>query len=126
MTLPRQSDLHPPLGNPGGPCQVIERIERNIRSPRLKDDLVEDVNTGEDLSNQDTSKVYPILHEHGVGSIKQVEITSHGQYRMDLRGITVEDVRHAIGSLLQQMGEWRVKKNPAYERMSTARKLDSS
>jgi len=120
MTLPRQSDLHPPLGNPGGPCQVIERIERNIRSPRLKDDLVEDVNTGEDLSNQDTSKVYPILHEHGVGSIKQVEITSHGQYRMDLRGITVEDVRHAIGSLLQQMGEWRVKKNPAYERMSTA------
>ena len=120
MTLPIQSDLHPPLGNPGGPCQVIERIERNIRSPRLKDDLVEDVNTGEDLSNQAASKVYPILHEHGVGDIKQVEITSHGQYRMDLRGITVDDVRHAIGSLLQQMDEWRVKKSPAYERMSAA------
>jgi len=114
------ADLHPPLGKPGGPCQVIERIERNVRSPGLKDNLVEDVNHGQDLSNSDASKVYPILAEHGVGPIKQVHITSHGQYRMDLRGISVDDVRRAIGSFLQQMGEWKVKKNPAYERMGTS------
>lgn len=113
----KTADLHPPLGKPGGPCQVIQRIEKNVHSPALKGDLVEDVNHGQDLTNQDASKVYPILREHGVGPIKQVQITSHGQYRMDLRGITVDDVRRAIGSFLQQMGEWKVKKNPAYERM---------
>jgi hypothetical protein len=114
------ADLHPPLGKPGGPCQVIDRIEKNVRSPGLKEDLVEDVNHGQDMSNQDASKVYPILAEHGVGPIKNVHITGHGQYRMDLRGITVDDVRRAIGSFLQQMGEWKVKKNPAYERMGEA------
>lgn len=112
------ADLHPPLGKPGGPCQVIDRIEKNIRSPGLKTDLVDDVNHGQDLSNSDASKVYPLLAEHGVGPIKQVHITSHGQYRMDLRGITVDDVRRAIGSFLQQLGEWKAKKNPAYERMN--------
>lgn len=113
----KTADLHPPLGKPGGPCQVIQRIEKNVHSPALKGDLVEDVNHGQDLTNQDASKVYPILREHGVGPIRQVQITSHGQYRMDLRGITVDDVRRAIGSFLQQMGEWKAKKNPAYERM---------
>lgn len=114
------ADLHPPLGKPGGPCQVIERIDKTVRNPGLKDNLIQDVNHGHDLSNQDASKVYPVTREHGVGPIKQVQITSHGQYRMDLRGITVDDVRRAIGSFLQQMGEWKAKKNPAYERMGQA------
>jgi hypothetical protein len=114
------ADLHPPLGRPGGPCQVIERIDKSIRSPNLKDDLIEDVNHGEDLSNKDASKVYPILREHGVGPIKQVQITSHGQYRMDLRGITVDDVRRGIGSFLQQMNEWKLRNDPAHERNTRA------
>lgn len=114
------ADLHPPLGDPGGPCQVIERIDKAIHSPGLKDDLIKDVNHGEDLANSDAAKIYPLTREHGVGPIKQVQITSHGQYRMDLRGITVEDVRRTIGTLLQQMGMWKQKKHPAYERMNSA------
>lgn len=114
------ADLHPPLGVPGGPCHVIDRIDHTIRNPRLRENLKEEVNEGKDLSNADASKVYPILREHGVDPIKQVVITSHGQYRMDLRGITVEDVRSCIGSFLHQMGEWKSKGNPSYDRMLTS------
>ena len=118
--MTRTSDLHPPLGKPGGPCQVVERIEHNVRAPALKNDMVHEVMDGTDLSNSESSKIYPILKEHGVGDIKQVNITSHAQYRMDLRGITVDDVRHAVGSFLQQMEDWKKLGSPAYKNMSTA------
>ena len=111
------ADLSPPLGKPGGPCQVVQRIEKQVHNPNLKKDLKNEVEKGEDLSNPDAAKVYTVGREPGVGPIRQVQITSHAQYRMDLRSIRVDDVRACLADFLKQMDDWKTAKNRAYENM---------
>jgi hypothetical protein len=101
--IQRVADLSPPLGKPGGPCQVVNRIEDKIPNEQLRQDLIQDVQKGQDLSNQEASKIYRVNREPGVGAIEEIEITSHGQYRMDLRKITVDDVRRGLGSFLDHL-----------------------
>ena len=113
----READLNPPLGKPGGPCYVVQRIDKQVQNPKLRDDLIDEVESGEDLSNAEASKVYGLDKEPGVGLLESILITAHGQYRMDLRGITVDDVRFALGSFAKQMDDWQKLKSPAYQRM---------
>ncbi len=116
------ADLSPPLGKPGGPCSVVDRIIRRVRDQKLQKGLVDEVQQGEDLSNAEASKVYPVESEPGVGPVHRIIITSHGQYRMDLRGITVEDVQRALLSFLKQLADWKALKSRAYD--SFAAKLE--
>ena len=113
----RQADLNPPLGKPGGPCQVVQRIDRSVREPGLKEEMIEDVESGADLSNSDASKIYRLDTERGTGPIREIVITAHGQYRMDLRSITVDDVRAALGDLVRQLDAWKAKRDSNYDRM---------
>jgi hypothetical protein len=94
------ADLTPPLGYPGGPCHVMKRIRQNIANPALAEDLIDDVEVGEELSNPEASKVYVIEQERAPDKtqFKNVQISAHAQYRMDLRGITVPEVRIALAS----------------------------
>ncbi len=112
-----QADLSPPLGKPGGPCQVMQRIEEHVHSPELKHHLLDEVSHGEPLSNAEASKAYSIDHEGGGGLIKQLAITSHGQYRMDLRGVTVEDVRKALSAHGKMLNDFKAQHHPGFERM---------
>jgi hypothetical protein len=116
--LDRQADLDPPLGYPGGPCHVVERIEKEVRNPAVRDDLVEDVEHGEKVQNPDAAKIYSPDREHGIGSIDNILITPHAQYRMDLRGITVPLVRAGIRSLLKALNDWKSQKNQMYQRVT--------
>jgi len=93
------ADLSPPLGDPGGPCQVIRRIDKSVRNPALKEDLKEDVERGEELSPQDAAKVYPLDAEAGAGIAKKLVLTSHLQYRMHLRSVTLDDVRATLRAM---------------------------
>jgi len=96
--LSRKADLSPPLGEPGGPCQVIRRIEEEVRPP-LSEKLVDEIEHGKSLSNPDASKVYDIEKEPGVsGLIRSISISAHAQYRMDLRSVTVKDIQHTLKS----------------------------
>lgn len=117
MTGTRHSDLHPPLGKPGGPCGVVQRIDQRVRDRFLKQDLIEEVESGDDLSNQEASKVYPVDYEHGVGAIRGLEITSHAQYRMDLRGVTLDMVRDLFTALLTLMNELKAKNDPTLDKI---------
>jgi len=94
------ADLNPPLGVPGGPCQVIRRIKDEITDPRLQDRLISDYESEGDLSNAEASQVYDIEEgaaPTGIESpIKKVLISAHAQYRMDLRKITVRTVQTAL------------------------------
>jgi hypothetical protein len=91
----RSADLFPSLGFPGGRCQVIERIDEEVRNPRLRDNLVDQIEDGKSLSNPSAQKVYKIETEKGPSGtrFKQLRITPHAQYRMDLRGINVQDLK---------------------------------
>lgn len=126
--MKHEADLTPPLGKPGGPCQVVQRIDRAVREPQLKEDMIDEVESGVDLSNSDASKIYRLDKERGTGPIQEILITAHGQYRMDLRSITVEDVRQALSDFVRQLDEWKAKRDPNYDRMyrdvSQGRKIE--
>jgi hypothetical protein len=96
----RFADLSPPLGVPGGPCQVIRRIKDEVSNPRLQEQLVNEYESVGDLSNTEASQVYEIEEgavPTGIESpVKKVLISAHAQYRMDLRRITVRTVQIAL------------------------------
>ncbi len=109
-----RADLEPPLGYPGGPCFVVDRIEQEVRNPVVQEKLVEEVEHGQKVENPDAARVYSPRTEHGVGQIKQITLLPHAQYRMDLRGITVPQIRATLKSLVRQLGEWKAQKSPMY------------
>lgn len=103
----READLTPSLGWPGGPCQVVERIENEVGNPRLKLDLAEKVELGRKLTNPEASKVYTMETERGGGLFRQIKITPHAQYRMDQRNITVLDLRLSLTNYSKKLNDWK-------------------
>ena len=95
-----EADLNPNLGWPGGPCHVVQRIENEVRNPRLKENLQDKVEDGDKLTNPEANKIYSIQKERGskVKFLQQMAITPHAQYRMDQRGITVNDLRQTLNN----------------------------
>jgi hypothetical protein len=112
------ADKTPALGLPSqsGPCLIVERIENEVRSPELRRDLQRDVEQGKPLSNPDARKVYDKEVERGPGGwVKTIKITSHAQYRMDLRGINVPELRLAFRQWQKEMGDWKSQRNTKYD-----------
>jgi hypothetical protein len=107
------ADLAPPLGYPGGPCHVTSRIWEEVRNPKLRDELIDDVEMGLKLENADASKVYDMENERGAGKFKKLQIVPHAQYRMDQRGITVPEIRLSLRSFSEnwQQGRSLLKQN---------------
>ena len=93
--LERKADLHPPLGEgENGPCYVAQRIRQEIRNPFLQKQLVQKVESGEDLSNQEIYKVYAPYVERGfTPETEQLKLVPHAQYRMDMRKVRVPFLR---------------------------------
>ena len=113
----RQADLNPPLGYPGGPCHVIERIHEDVRNPKVQDHLIEEIEHNDSLSNQDASRIYRLEQERGVGVAKRLSISAHAQYRMDLRGVTVPAVRAALASYSKRYFQLKSQQGPAFQSM---------
>jgi hypothetical protein len=107
-----QSDLNPPLGNPGGPCQVIRRIKDEVSNPAMQERMIKEVERGDDLSNQEAFTVYDVDVESGNKLIKKIEIGAHAQYRMDLRGIKVNDLRQTFQQFVKMLEDLN-KRNPS-------------
>lgn len=98
--LSKRADLNPPLG--GGPCRVVDRIMKKVRDPRLRETMIGEVEGGHSLPNFEARKVYQFDTEKG-SAFKTFSITPHAQYRMDLRGIKVEDVARALDSFAERL-----------------------
>lgn len=116
----RQADMTPPLGKPGGPCHLMDRIRREVNDPHLEERLISDVEQGQDLSNEAASKVYDLEVEPGVGVIRQVLIGPHAAYRMDFRSITVADVREALSSFVKEFSDAKSRRDLKYVEWSKA------
>jgi hypothetical protein len=112
-----RADLTPPLGHPGGPCHVVDRIEKEVRNPALRENLEQKVEDGAKVENPEAAKIYTPDREHGVGQIEEIVISPHAQYRMDLRGISVPEVRAAIRTLFKALGDWKSQKHPMHQRV---------
>jgi len=119
--FPKRADLTPPLGYPGGPCHLMERVHQEVGNPRLRDRIVDSIEEGVDISNADASKVYSVEKERGVGGkfLSQMEITAHAQYRMDQRGITVSEVRLALKQFRKAFYDAKSQGSPQYHQWSS-------
>lgn len=115
----RLADLSPPLGLPGGPCKVIERIDDKVRGPRDREKLTLKVEEGRDLDNKESASIYRKELEAALpgSSIKKILLTPHAQYRMDLRGVNVNDVRLALQEWHRDWAKGKSKNDAFYTRM---------
>ena len=121
-TITRQSDLTPPLGKPGGPEHIEDRIKKRVTDPHLEQRLVDEVEHGVDLSNDEAAKVYPMGTEPGVGPIRQFLLGPHSEYRMDLRSITVDQVREALKTFIKEYQDGKSRKSWESEQWTKALK----
>jgi hypothetical protein len=99
-----RSDLNPPLGRPGGPCQVVKRIDMQVTNPSVKESLIDEIEHGYTFTNADASRVYGPEIEFLGGIFRKMQLSAHAQYRMDLRGITVALVQRSLMDLSTAMG----------------------
>lgn len=115
--LQRQADLDPPLGYPGGPCQVIERAEREVRDPRLRQKIIDSVEEGRDLTNPEAAAIYDTeIETLPPGSrFKRLVLGPHTQYRQDLRSAIVPAVRAAFKNFFKHYSDLK-SRGPMYVR----------
>lgn len=86
-----------PLGLPGGPCHIIRKVEESNLTDRVKEELIIDIQKGKDLSNDDEKLLYQSkVIPSRLALFKHLRLTSHVQFRMDQRGITVPEVESAL------------------------------
>lgn len=101
----KRADLNPPLGKPGGPCQVVKRIDMTVVNPSVKENLIDEIEHGDTFTNSDASQVYGPEIEFLGGIFRKMYLSAHAQYRMDLRGITVALVQRSLMDLSTAMGK---------------------
>ena len=117
----KHADLTPPLGQGGGTCKVVQRIEDRVRTPALREDLAEKVEHGEKLTNPEAALIYDMgLPEQGGGLFTSIRISAHAQYRMDQRGVTVADLRKFFTNLTKKVNDWKSQRAPEFARLSKA------
>jgi hypothetical protein len=127
----RKADLSPPLGYPGGSCHAIERIEKNTRGVRDREDLISKIERGHpgtELSKEDTAKIYrDVEMERGAQGtqFRWVALTRHAQYRMDLRGVTVGDILAALADFHQAWAKEKSKGTPKSREWERAVQMQS-
>jgi len=100
--MARRADLNPPLGSPGGPCRVIQRIQDKVNNPGVRERLTQDVERGRSLGNPQAGRAYKINKEPvQAGSFDKVVIGPHAGYRMDFRTITVPVILKGVRNFVK-------------------------
>lgn len=121
--LRKMADLVPPLGYPGGTYHVVRRIRDELPDGRLEDTLVNLVERGDDLPNSAASTVYAPERERGPWKYRLV-ITSHAQYRMDLRGVTVPEIRAVLDRFFRTVNLERSRgTSPQWDKFTAGAKI---
>lgn len=118
------ADLSPPLGKPGGPCHVINRIDTQVSNPLVKENLIDEIEHGDKFTNADASVVYGPEEEFLGGIFRKMQLSSHAQYRMDLRGITVAMVQRSLMDLSTVMGKDQYVMRDVYRSSGTGYRWD--
>jgi hypothetical protein len=118
--FPKVADAFPPLGYPGGPCYTMQRIHDNVKNPKLVEDLVDKIEEGQELSNSESYKIYgdPEVEKGPHKIMETIVISSHAQYRMDQRGVTVTEVRLALVEFIKAFHDGKSKGSLEFRKWS--------
>lgn len=85
------------LGVPGGPCHIIRDLQESDLAPEIKEELIREVEQGSKLDNDDANLLYPQRTIRAEAELfKTIWLSSHAQYRMNLRGITVNEIQNCF------------------------------
>jgi len=106
------ADLFPPLGEKGGPCKVVNRIRSKGLSPNSEESLIDIVEDDKDLDNADSARVYKDIVERGPHPFTKFVVKPHAQYRMDLRAVTMKDLKEALARFVQEIATWKRTNDP--------------
>jgi hypothetical protein len=90
----KRADLNPALGYPGGPCHLEERVDKVVRNPRVKRDILDTIDWQGHLDKPQERIVYDRHVERDKRG--RIILEPHVQHRMDLRGITAVEVKFAV------------------------------
>lgn len=103
-----QADLKPPLGKPGGTKAVIQRAQKSLSDPKMLGEIARKVRAGKKLDESEEYAIYNrTLREQGPGNgVHTMNLYRHAQYRMDLRCITVKQVREVLGEWTEDLIYW--------------------
>lgn len=116
--LSRKADLSPPVGSPGANCLVQKRIVDRVISKELEHQMVKLMQSGKGLEKGTESKVYSPFWEKGPGEfLEKLLFSPHAQYRMDLRGVTVDQVVATLAKALRVLKTWKEKGDPKYAKV---------
>ena len=93
----------------------------------MADDLIDDVEGGEDLDNTEAAKIYDLdVEKPPVKTLfKKILLGTHAQYRMDLRGISVPEVRAALATFNKAYLDGKSRNDPIYRRWADALRADT-
>ena len=96
----RFPDKSPPLGNPGGPCHVYDRIRKKIQNERTQDALIQNMEQGNYALGAQAELALEggdLFDKVSPDSIfAWAAVSPHAQYRMDLRGVTLPELRSEL------------------------------
>lgn len=97
-----------PLGFPGGTCHVVQRVHENVRNPRVRDELQDELESGQHLDKNEEKIVYDPVGIPGIRAPRtypffgKILLPEHPQYRADLRSVNENEIRIALRSFLQE------------------------
>lgn len=123
--LSKRADLNPALGfSTDGYCHSKKRVMDNTSMGRLRKEFLGYLDRGNfkvEVPNPLLKAVYKKeLVEGGVGGrgkyFRQIILSSHAQFRMDLRGVTVSDIRQAFKNYKREMEDLPRRKRVELER----------
>jgi len=107
----KQADLNPALGHPGGSCYLQRRVRETVRNQKVQDYLVRQYQNGQKWKRNEEEAVYKDDYSIGKAgaSFPDILLRSHAQHRMDLRGVTVKDIKKAFYDWNEEMADARVR-----------------
>ena len=114
---------HPALGHPGGSCYLQRRIRDKVRNEKVQDYLIDKHQNGLPWRDVEEDAVYPRPLDIGpVGqTFVKVEIVSHAQRRMDLRSVTIPEVKAGLREFLTEMNDQKRSGDSRLEKQLTSR-----
>jgi hypothetical protein len=99
----------------------MERVTEKVRNPGRREDMIQDIESGEEFTPAEAALLFPPREEPGVRGtkFKGIYLTTHAQYRMDLRGIALHDVERALFDFHQTWSREKSKNSFIYQEMQS-------
>ena len=105
----KRADLNPSLGHPGGSCYLQRRVRETVRNQKVQNYLVDQYQNEQKWNRREEEAIYKDDYSIGKAgaSFPEILLRSHAQHRMDLRGVTVKDIKKAFYGWNQDMADAR-------------------